>query len=105
MLAEAQKLRVVVTSRIVLHLYGEYEFNVPPLDIPDVVFEIPAEKLAHYGSVQLFVERARAIYPDFVLVPANAACVAQICVMVNGLPLALELAAARVKLLPPDALL
>jgi len=105
LLAEAPELKVLVTSRIVLRLYGEYEFHVPPLDVPDLTFEIPLEKLAQYDSVQLFVERARAIYPDFVLTPTNAATIAQICARVDGLPLALELAAARVKFLPPDTLL
>jgi predicted ATPase len=105
MLAAASELKVLVTSRIVLRLYGEYEFSVPPLDVPDTGIEMPVEKLARYGAVQLFVERAKAIYPDFVLTPSNAIGIAQICAMVDGLPLALELAAARVKLLPPDALL
>ncbi|MGZ3610628.1 MAG: ATP-binding protein [Ktedonobacteraceae bacterium] len=105
MLAAAPGLKVLITSRVVLHLYGEYEFHVPPLDVPDVGIEIAAEKIAHYGAIQLFVERARAIMPDFTLTAANAASIAQICGMVDGLPLALELAAARVKLLSPDVLL
>lgn len=67
--------------------------------------EIAAEKCVQYGAIQLFVERARAIMPDFTLTSANAATIAQICAMVDGLPLALELAAARVKLLSPDVLL
>ena len=105
MLAAAPGLKVLITSRVVLHLYGEYEFHVPPLDVPDVGIEIAAEKIAQYGAIQLFVERARAIMPDFTLTAANAASIAQICDMVDGLPLALELAAARVKLLSPDVLL
>jgi len=105
LLAAAPELNILVTSRIVLHLYGEYEFHVPPLDIPDMSIELTAEKLAQYGAIQLFVERARAIMSDFALTDANAACIAQICAMVDGLPLALELAAARVKLLSPDVLL
>ncbi|MGZ6364660.1 MAG: ATP-binding protein [Ktedonobacteraceae bacterium] len=105
MLAAAPGLKVLITSRVVLHLYGEYEFHVPPLDVPDVGIEIAAEKIAQYGAIQLFVERARAIMPDFTLTAANAASIAQICGMVDGLPLALELAAARVKLLSPDVLL
>lgn len=105
MLATVPGLKVLITSRVVLHLYGEYEFHVPPLDIPDVGIEIAAEKCVQYGAIQLFVERARAIMPDFTLTSANAATIAQICAMVDGLPLALELAAARVKLLSPDVLL
>jgi len=105
MLAAAPELKVLITSRVVLHLYGEYEFHVPPLDVPDIGIEITAEKLAQYGAMQLFVERAHAIMPDFTLTVANAACIAQICAMVDGLPLAVELAAARVKLLSPDVLL
>lgn len=105
MLATVPGLKVLITSRVVLHLYGEYEFHVPPLDIPDVGIEIAAEKCVQYGAIQLFVERARSIMPDFTLTSANAATIAQICAMVDGLPLALELAAARVKLLSPDVLL
>ena len=105
MLAAAPGLKVLVTSRVVLRLYGEYEFHVPPLDVPDMGFEIKTEKLSQYGAIQLFVERAHAIIPDFILTTANAFSIAQICARVDGLPLALELAAARVKLLPPDVLL
>jgi predicted ATPase len=105
MLAAAPELKVLVTSRVVLHLYGEHEFHVPPLDVPDVGIEIKTEILAQYGAIQLFVERAHAILSDFTLTSANASSIAQICARVDGLPLALELAAARVKLLPPDLLI
>ena len=105
MLTAAPGLKVMVTSRKVLHLYGEYEFHVPPLDVPDVGIEIKTEKLAQYGAIQLFVERARAIMYDFTLTSENATTIAQICARVDGLPLALELAAARVKLLSPEKLL
>ena len=104
-LAAAPGLKVLVTSRAVLHLYGEHEFNVPPLDVPDPGIEIKTVELAQYGAIQLFVERAQAVMPDFTLTPENVSCIAQICARVDGLPLALELAAARVKLLPPDLLL
>jgi predicted ATPase len=104
-LAAVPGLKVLVTSRAVLHLYGEYEFKVPPLDVPDASIELKPEKLAQYGAIQLFVERAQAVMPDFTLTPENASCIALICARVDGLPLALELAAARVKLLSPTFLL
>jgi predicted ATPase len=96
---------VLVTSRVVLHLYGEHDFSVPPLDVPDPSIAVETTELAHYGSIQLFVERAQAVMPDFALTEENAAVIAQICARVDGLPLALELAAARVKVLPPALLL
>jgi predicted ATPase len=105
LLAAAPGLKVLVTSRMVLHLYGESEFKVPPLDIPISGTALDAAKLAQYGAVQLFAERARAVVPDFTLTAENAASTAQICARVDGLPLALELAAARVKVLPPAQLL
>jgi len=104
-LAAGRGLKVLVTSRVVLHLYGEYEFNVPPLDVPDQSIEIRTEELAQYGAIQLFIERAQAVMPNFTLTPENASCIAQICARVDGLPLALELAAARIKLLSPELLL
>jgi predicted ATPase len=105
MLAAAPALKILITSRVVLHLYGEREFSVPPLDLPhpDSVLE-PAE-LEQYGAIQLFVERAQATIPDFVLTSENASTIARICARVDGLPLALELAAARIKVLTPEQLL
>jgi DNA-binding SARP family transcriptional activator len=97
-------LRVLVTSRSVLHIYGEYEFPVPPLALPDSP-HLNAEKIAKYSAVALFVERASAVNPQFRLDAGNAAVVAQICLQLDGLPLALELAAARCKLFTPAALL
>jgi predicted ATPase len=105
LLAAAPGLKVLVTSRVVLHLYGESEFSVPPLDVPDPGAVLDMTQLARCGSVQLFVERARAVVLNFALTADNAATIAQICARVDGLPLALELAAARVKLLPPALLL
>jgi len=105
LLAEAPRLKVLVTSRVVLHLYGEREFSVPPLDVPDLNLVTSAAELAQYAAVQLFVERAQAVEFDFALTDENAGSVAQICVKLDGLPLALELAAARVKVLPPAILL
>src|SRR3989440_966208 len=100
MLAAVPGLKVLVTSRAVLRLSGEHQFSVPPLDVPDPYNAPEKRDLSHYGAVQLFIERAQAIEPDFALTAENAADIAQICARVDGLPLALELAAARVKVLP-----
>jgi predicted ATPase len=105
MLAASPNLKVLLTSRIALRMYGEHEFSVPPLDIPDPQISQVATELARYGAVQLFVERAQAVQPDFTLTDTNATTVAQICTRVDGLPLALELAAARIKILSPAFLL
>jgi len=101
----SEGLRVVVTSRATLHLYGEREYDVPPLALPEVGADRDPAELSRYESVALFVERAMAVKPDFKITAANAAAVAEICSRLDGLPLAIELAAARVKLLPPQALL
>ena len=98
-------IKMMVTSRAVLHVEGEYEFSVPPLSLPDPLSLPGREELLHYGAVALFVQRAQMVNPNFVLSEDNAAAIAQICIRLDGLPLALELAAARSKLLPPQALL
>ncbi|HEY0756823.1 MAG TPA: hypothetical protein VGD98_22920 [Ktedonobacteraceae bacterium] len=107
LLAAAPYLKVLITSRIVLHLPGEHEFSVPPLDLPDpnLITHIDAKILANYGALQLFVARAQAVLPEFTLNDENAVLIAQICACVDGLPLALELAAARIKMLSPTLLL
>jgi predicted ATPase/DNA-binding XRE family transcriptional regulator len=103
LLASCAGVKALVTSRAALRLSGEQEFPVAPLPVPDP--DAPVGELARYPSVALFVDRARLARPDFGLTSRNAAAVAGICVRLDGLPLALVLAAARVKLLPPGALL
>jgi predicted ATPase/DNA-binding CsgD family transcriptional regulator len=98
-------LKVLVTSRAVLRVQGEYEFAVPPLALPQWTHLPAIEVLTQYESVALFVERTQAINPGLPLTKANMQAIAAICVHLEGLPLALELAAARTKLLPPAALL
>lgn len=107
MLAAAPGLRVLATSRIPLHIYGENEYAVPPLA---TVAELRAaahdpEQLSTYEAVRLFIERALGAKSDFTVNNANAPAVAEICARLDGLPLAIELAAARVKLLTPDQIL
>jgi len=98
-------IKILVTSRAVLHVEGEYEFLIPPLSLPDPLHLPTKEKLLHYGAMALFVQRAQMVQTNFTLSVGNAAAIAQICIDLDGLPLALELAAARSKLLPPQALL
>jgi non-specific serine/threonine protein kinase len=108
LLATSPALKVLVTSRVMLHLRGEKEYVVPPLGLPSAAEaqHLPApERLSQYAAVALFIERARDAMPDFQVTNATAPAVAEICARLDGLPLALELAAARVKVLPPPALL
>ena len=105
LLAECPDLKILVTSRAVLHIRGEREFPVPPLALPDLTSRQEGEMLARYAAVALFLERARAVKPTVQLTPTNTRAIAEICVRLEGLPLAIELAAARIKLLPPQALL
>ena len=105
LLAACPQLKVVVTSREVLHMRAEHEFAVPPLALPDPKRLPDAVALSQYEAVALFLQRAQAVQPDFQLTTANARSVAEICARLDGLPLAIELAAARIKLLPPPALL
>ncbi len=105
LLAAAPALKVLVTSRAVLHLYGEREYAVSPLALPDTKHLPSLDRLTQYDAVRLFIERAQAVKADFAVTNANAPAVAEICARLDGLPLAIELAAARSKLLPPQALL
>jgi predicted ATPase/class 3 adenylate cyclase len=104
-LLEAPRLKALTTSRTALRLYGEQEYAVPPLAVPDTVRLPELEALSHYEAVKLFIERAQAARADFSITNENAPAVAEICARLDGLPLAIELAAARIKLLPPRAML
>jgi|HubBroStandDraft_6_1064221.scaffolds.fasta_scaffold00834_5 predicted ATPase len=105
MLNSGPKLKVVVTSQAPLHIYGENEFPVPPLALPDLKSIPPLDVLSRLPAIELFVERARAVKPQFALTKENASAVAAICSRLDGLPFAIELAAARIKLLSPSAML
>jgi predicted ATPase/class 3 adenylate cyclase len=105
LLAAAPGLTVMVTSRSVLHLSAEHEYTVPPLAIPDPAHLPDLKRLSQYDAVALFIQRARAIKPDFAITNENAPAVAEICHRLDGLPLAIELAVARIRLFPPEALL
>ncbi len=98
-------IKVLATSRAPLRLSGEQEFPVPPLPVPDPAHLPAIEAVAAYAAVALFVERATRVRPDLTLAADNAAAIAAICALLDGLPLAIELAAARVRALPPRTLL
>ena len=105
LLTAGRKLKVAVTSQAPLHVYGEHEFPVPPLALPDLKSIPPLEVLSRLPAIALFVERAQAIRREFTLTRENAPAVAALCARLDGLPLAIELAAARIKLLSPSAML
>ena len=105
LLLVAAGVKVLANSREALKLYGEYEFPVPPLAVPDIQQLPTAALLEMYHAVELFTQRAAAVRLDFAITPENAAAVAQICAWLDGLPLAIEMAAARVKWQPPAVLL
>jgi predicted ATPase/class 3 adenylate cyclase len=107
LLAAAPGLRVLATSRTPLHVYGEAEYPVPPLAVVSELMAASssAAALSQYEAVQLFIERAGAAKPGFTVTNANAPALAEICIRLDGLPLAIELAAARIKLLSPEQIL
>jgi predicted ATPase/class 3 adenylate cyclase len=94
----------IVTSRSALHITGEQEYPVPPLGLPDPLRGLTPEAIEASEAVRLFTQRARALRPDFRVTDANAPAVVEIVERLDGLPLALELAASRIKLLPPEAI-
>ncbi|HLZ63612.1 MAG TPA: tetratricopeptide repeat protein, partial [Ktedonosporobacter sp.] len=105
LLSTCSALKIVVTSREQLRLHAEHEFTLAPLPLPDLDHLPDVAALAQYPSIALFIQRVQTIMPAFHLTAENAASVAEICVLLDGLPLALELAAARSKLFPPQKLL
>jgi predicted ATPase/class 3 adenylate cyclase len=104
-LAACPQLKILVTSRAVLHVHAEHEFPVPALTLPDPGHMPDIAALSHYAAVALFLQRAQAVKPGFKITNANARAIAEICVRLDGLPLAIELAAARMKLFTPQGLL
>jgi predicted ATPase/DNA-binding CsgD family transcriptional regulator len=105
LMTSCPRIKMLVTSRAPLHISGEHEFPIPPLATPDLKQHFEIGDLSEYAAVALFLEHARMIRPDFEVTSSNASPIAEICVRLDGLPLAIELAAARIKLLPPQALL
>ena len=105
LLAAAPDLMVFVTSRVLLRLSGEWDFPVQPLALPDLAERPLPQAINRYDAVRLFEERAKAVKPDFALAPENGTAVAEICIRLDGLPLAIELVAARSRLLSPTQIL
>ncbi len=105
LLAVAPRLRVLATSRAPLRVAAEQLFEVPPLALPDLVRLDDAASLSRYEAVRLFIDRAQTVRADFAITAANAPSVAEICVRLDGLPLAIELAATRIRVLSPEAML
>jgi len=105
LLAVAPRMRILATSREPLHLTGEQELAVPPLSLPDARESAIPDRLARYESVALFVQRASAVDSSFGITEANALAAAELCRRLDGLPLAIELAASRIKVLSPEAIL
>jgi predicted ATPase/DNA-binding CsgD family transcriptional regulator len=105
LLASCARLKILVTSRVRLRLSAEHEFPIPPLALAPAAEQTSANEHGESAAVRLFVARAQAVRPDFTLTDENVKVVSEICRRLDGLPLAIELAAARVKMLPPAALL
>ena len=105
LLAACPRVKMLVTSRVVLRISLEYQYRLSPLATPGLKHLPASAAIAQYPAVELFVQRARTIIPSFRVTETNAVALAKICARLDGIPLAIELAAARVKLLPPEVLL
>lgn len=105
LLSTCSRLKILATSRESLRIPGEWLYPVPAFDIPDIVSAISIETASNYPALTLFAERARAVRPDFALTPQNIQTVASICAQLDGLPLVIELIAARMRLMSPQTLL
>lgn len=105
LLSACPRLHMVVTSRALLRLYGEQDLPVEPLHVPESRGRPEPDELLRYDAIQLYTERARAVRPEFAITSGNAEAVSELCRRLDGLPLAIELAAAQVRLLTPQATL
>ncbi len=108
LLVACSQVKVLITSRVALRVQGEHEYPVLPLSLPDLhtLSQVPIDEIFdRYAAIELFVQRAQALLPQFQLTPENMQTIAALCIRLDGLPLAIELAAARIKFLPPQALL
>jgi predicted ATPase/DNA-binding NarL/FixJ family response regulator/transcriptional regulator with XRE-family HTH domain len=105
LLAECPRIKILLTSRARLHIHDEHEFSVPPLELPDLTSPLELDFLLHNAAIALFLQRAQAAKSDFRINITNAHFIAEICVRLDGLPLAIELAAARIRSLASQALL
>ncbi len=105
LISSAENLKILITSRTLLNLSAERKFIVPPLDLPNGNSNVSPDELSKYEAIELFVERARNVNSNFALTKENADAVAEVCRRLDGLPLAIELAAARIKILSPSAIL
>jgi predicted ATPase/class 3 adenylate cyclase len=105
LLAECPQLTILCTSTEALNIGGEVAWRVPPLGVPAAAESLPADRLAEYAAIRLFVARATAARPGFLLTDQNGAAVAQVCRRLDGIPLAIELAAARVRAMSPEEIL
>ena len=104
LLAACPRLRALVTSRVVLRLQGEHDYEVPPLTLPSAVHRSSPEELGRYEGIRLFMQRAQATNARFTITTENAPAVVELCRQLDGLPLAIELAAARANVLPAEAM-
>lgn len=105
LLTACRELKIIITSREALRIGGEHEYPVPPLPLPDLAQVESFESISQSTAVELFIQRAKAVKPDFQLTRESIPAVAEICHRLDGLPLAIELAAARIKMFPPRAML